>query len=129
MGEWYWIGLLVGVGAGFGVLFTGVLSTVRGGVVAAILLAAAAGVALGFALEDWDEALGGGLGGVAGVLGAAQVVRGALRLLVDVDRDHAEPRPLLAREVREQALHPPGGARLRREEEDEQRPSVSQDSS
>ena len=36
MGEWYWIGLLVGVGAGFGVLFTGVLSTVRGGVVAAL---------------------------------------------------------------------------------------------
>src|SRR5919198_630203 len=45
VGEWYWIGLLVGVGAGFGVLFTGVLSTVRGGVIAAILLAAAAGVA------------------------------------------------------------------------------------
>ena len=63
MGEWYWIGLLVGVGAGLGVLFTGVLSTVRGGVVAAIVLAAAAGVALGFALEDWDEALGGVLRG------------------------------------------------------------------
>jgi len=79
MGEWYWIGLLVGVGAGFGVLFTGALSTIRGGVVAAILLAAAAGTGLGFALENWDEALGGGLGGLAGALGSAQVVRGALR--------------------------------------------------
>src|SRR5205807_272219 len=78
MGEWYWIGLLVGVGAGFGVLFTGALSTIRGGVVAAILLAAAAGTGLGFALENWDEALGGGLGGLAGALGSAQVVRGAL---------------------------------------------------
>ena len=79
MGEWYWIGHLVGVGAGFGVLFTGALSTIRGGVVAAILLAAAAGTGLGFALENWDEALGGGLGGLAGALGSAQVVRGALR--------------------------------------------------
>ena len=79
MSEWYWIGLLVGVGAGFGVLFTGALSTIRGGVVAAILLAAAAGTGLGFALENWDEALGGGLGGLAGALGSAQVVRGALR--------------------------------------------------
>src|SRR2546429_6914388 len=79
MGEWYWIGLLVGIGAGFGVLFTGALSTIRGGVVAAILLAAAAGTGLGFALENWDEALGWGLGGLAGALGSAQVVRGALR--------------------------------------------------
>jgi hypothetical protein len=79
MGEWYWIGLLVGVGAGFGVLFTGALSTIRWGIVAAIVLAAAAGAGLGFALENWDEALGGGLGGLAGALGSAQVVRGALR--------------------------------------------------
>ena len=79
MGDWYWIGLAVGVGTGFGVLFTGVLSTIRAGVVAAIVLAAAAGAGLGFLIDNWDEALGGGLGGVAGVLGAAQVVRGALQ--------------------------------------------------
>jgi hypothetical protein len=79
MGDWYWIGLLAGVGAGFGVLFTGALSTLRGGIVAAIALGVAAGAGLGLVIDNWDEALGGGLGGLAGALGSAQVVRGALR--------------------------------------------------
>src|SRR2546421_7455638 len=78
MGEWYWIGLAVGVGAAFGLLFAGVFSTTRAGAVGAILLGAAAGVGVGFGLDDWDEALGGGLGGLGGALGSAQVVRGAL---------------------------------------------------
>ena len=78
MGEWYWIGLAVGIGAALGLLFTGALSTRRAGVLAAVVLGAAAGVGVGFALDNWDEALGGGLGGLAGALGSAQVVRGAL---------------------------------------------------
>jgi hypothetical protein len=79
MGDWYWIGLAVGIGAGCGLLFNGVLAALRAGVVAAVLLGVAAGVGIGFALDNWDEALGGGLGGLAGVVGSAQVVRGTLR--------------------------------------------------
>jgi hypothetical protein len=78
MGDWYWIGLAVGVGAALGLLFSGLLSSTRGGVAAAILLGAGAGLGVGFALDNWDEAVGGGLGGLAGALGSAQVVRGAL---------------------------------------------------
>jgi hypothetical protein len=79
MGDWYWIGLAVGIGVGCGLAFSGVLAARRAGLVAAVLLGAAAGVAVGFALDNWDEALGGGLGGLAGVVGSAQVVRGTLR--------------------------------------------------
>jgi hypothetical protein len=79
MGDWYWIGLVVGIGVGCGLAFSGALAAFRAGLVAAALLGAAAGVGIGFALDNWDEALGGGLGGLAGVLGSAQVVRGTLR--------------------------------------------------
>ena len=79
MGDWYWIGLTVGIGVGCGLAFSGALASVRAGLVAAVLLGAAAGVGIGFAIDNWDEALGGGLGGLAGVLGSAQVVRGTLR--------------------------------------------------
>lgn len=79
MGEWYWIGLCAGLGVSAGVLAAAALGWARAGLIAAIALGAAAGVLIGFALEDWDEALGGGLGGLAGGFGAATVVRGALR--------------------------------------------------
>ena len=79
MGDWYWIGLAVGIGVGCGLLFSGVLASIRAGLVAAVLLAAAAGVGIGFLLDNWDEALGGGLGGLAGSFGSVQVVRGTLR--------------------------------------------------
>jgi hypothetical protein len=79
MGEWYWIGLCAGVGVSCGVLAAALLGWARAGLLAAIALGAAAGVAIGFGLEDWDEALGGGLGGLAGGFGAGTIVRGALR--------------------------------------------------
>ena len=79
MGEWYWIGVAVGVGAGLGVLFAGALGGDRRWVVAALALGVAAGAAVGFAIDDWDEAVGGGVGGFAGALGAAQIVLGAIR--------------------------------------------------
>jgi hypothetical protein len=79
MGEWYWIGLCMGLGVSCGVLAAAFLGWARVGLLAAIVVGAGAGVALGFGLEDWDEALGGGLGGAAGGLGAATIVRGALR--------------------------------------------------
>src|ERR671933_141349 len=79
MGDWYWIGLAVGIGVGCGLAFSGLLAALRAGLVAAALVAVAAGVGIGFALDDWDEALGGGLGGLARALGSAQLVRGTLR--------------------------------------------------
>lgn len=79
MGAWYTIGLCVGIGAGAGVLLSGLLAASRVGVAAAVVLAAAAGVAVGLGFFDWEEALGGGLGGVLGALGAAGIVQGTLR--------------------------------------------------
>jgi hypothetical protein len=79
MGEWYWIGLCAGLGVACGVLAAAWLGWARIGLLAAIAVGAGAGVALGFGLDDWDEALGGGIGGLAGSFGAATIVRGALR--------------------------------------------------
>ncbi|MGZ4380334.1 MAG: hypothetical protein ACXVZ3_02775 [Gaiellaceae bacterium] len=79
MGAWYTIGLCVGVGIGTGVLLSGLLASWRIGVVVAVILAAAAGVGVGYAFFSWPEALGGGIGGVLGALGAAGIVRGTLR--------------------------------------------------
>jgi len=41
-------------------------------------LAVGVGVAIGFGLGQWDEAIGGGAGGALGALGAAQLVVGTL---------------------------------------------------
>jgi hypothetical protein len=78
VGDWYWIGVTVGLGVACGIALAGALGRARLGVLAAALLGAGAGLAIGFGFFDWDEATGGGLGGLAGALGVAQVVRGAL---------------------------------------------------
>src|SRR6059058_1892769 len=75
MGEWYTIGILVGLGVSFGIL---VAAFVPRFVIAA-LLAVAAGVLVGFLVFEWDEAIGGAVGGVLGALGATPIVAGALR--------------------------------------------------
>ena len=75
MGDWYTVGLGVGLGVALGVLAAGVLPRRY----VAPVLAAAAGVGIGFLIEDWNEAVGGLLGGLAGGLGATPVVAGALR--------------------------------------------------
>jgi hypothetical protein len=79
VGEWYWIGVAVGLGAGLGVLFAGVLGGDRRLLAAAIVLGAAAGFAIGLVVDDWDEAVGGAVGGLGGALGAGQLVLGTLR--------------------------------------------------
>ena len=68
MGDWYTIGLAAGVGAAIPL-----------GRAAAAVLAAAAGVLAGFAIDDWTEALGGGVAGLVGGVASAVVVAGALR--------------------------------------------------
>jgi hypothetical protein len=79
VGDWYTVGLGAGLGVAVGVLAAGVLAGRRGGWLVAMLAAAAVGVLLGFVVENWDEALGGGIGGLAGALGSGQIVSGALR--------------------------------------------------
>jgi hypothetical protein len=79
VGDWYWIGLTVGIGAGCGVFLSGLAGRARAGVAVAALLGAAAGAGIGFAIDGWEEAIGGAAGGIIGALAAAQLVRGALR--------------------------------------------------
>ena len=79
MWEWYRIGLAAGVGAAIGLLFAGVLGARRTWAFAAVAAAAAAGAAVGFEIDNWNEAVAGGLGGLLGGVGAAEVVRGTLR--------------------------------------------------
>ena len=79
MGEIWRIGIAVGFGVGLGVLFTALLATSRAGLLVAVVLAAAAGAGAGFLVDNWQEAIGGALGGPAGMAGSAQLVRGALQ--------------------------------------------------
>ncbi len=84
MGAWYWIGVCAGLGAGTGVLLTGIAGSTRTALLAAGALALAAGVGVGVAIDSWQpggwgDIVAGVLGGLAGALGAVQIVRGALR--------------------------------------------------
>jgi hypothetical protein len=79
VGSWYWIGVCAGLGVAAGVLLAAVFAGTRIALTAALVLAAGAGVAIGFALGQWDEAIGGGVGGVLGAIGSAQLVTGTMR--------------------------------------------------
>jgi hypothetical protein len=79
MGSWYWIGVCAGLGVAAGVLLAGVLAGTWTALTGALVLAAGAGVGLGFVLGEWEEAVGGGAGGALGAIGAAQLVAGTLR--------------------------------------------------
>jgi hypothetical protein len=77
MTDWYTVGLFAGLGVAFGIAVVGVLGGRRISLLAP-LLAAALGVALGIVLADVEEAVAGGVGGLLGAVGSAQLVRGAL---------------------------------------------------
>jgi hypothetical protein len=79
MGSWYWIGVCAGLGVSVGVLLAGLFAGTRIALTAVLVLAAGAGVAIGYALGQWDEAIGGAVGGMLGAVGAAQLVMGTLR--------------------------------------------------
>ena len=79
MGSWYWIGVSAGLGVAVGVFLAGLFAGTRIALTGALVLAAGVGVAIGYALGQWDEALGGGVGGVLGAIGAAQLVGGTMR--------------------------------------------------
>jgi hypothetical protein len=79
MGDWYTIGLALGLGIALGTLFAGLLSATPLGRGAAVVLGAAAGALAGTLVDDWTELVAGGAGGLLGAAGAAIVVAGALR--------------------------------------------------
>ena len=79
MGDWYTIGLALGLGTAIGVLFAGLLSATPLGRAAAVVLAGAAGALAGAMIEDWTEIAGGAIGGLVSAVAAAIVVAGALR--------------------------------------------------
>jgi len=75
VGDWYTVGILVGLGAALGIAAAAIL----GRVLAALAAAAVIAVAIGFALWQWDEAVGGLVGAACGSVGAAPLVAGTLR--------------------------------------------------
>ena len=75
MGDWYTIGILVGLGASIGVAATGVLRQA----IAGLAVAACAAIAIGLVFGQWDEAAGGAVGALCGAIGSAPLVRGTLR--------------------------------------------------
>jgi hypothetical protein len=79
VGDWYTIGLALGLGTSIGVLLAGLLSWTPLGRAAAIVLAGAGGAVAGFLIDDLGEIAGGLVGGVAGAAAAVMIVAGALR--------------------------------------------------
>jgi hypothetical protein len=79
MWEWYRIGVAAGIGAGVAVIAAAWLARTRPGALLAIQIGAAGGIAVGFALGDWKDALGGAIGGVLGGLGGVPLAAGTLR--------------------------------------------------
>jgi hypothetical protein len=77
MGDWYSIGVFVGLGVALGIAAAGAFGGRRLALVAPFL-AAAVGVALGVVFADAEEAAAAGVGGVLGAAGTLQLVRGAL---------------------------------------------------
>jgi hypothetical protein len=77
MTDWYTVGLFAGLGVAVGIAVVGVLGGRRIASIAP-LVAAVLGAALGLALADLEEAVAGGIGGMLGAFGAAQLVSGAL---------------------------------------------------
>ena len=81
MGAWYWIGVAAGLGAAAGVLLAGAL---RAAALSVAVVAAVAGAGLGYGIDEWQtggfgDVAAGAVGGLAAALGAATIVRGALR--------------------------------------------------
>jgi hypothetical protein len=75
MGGWYTIGVLVGLGAAFGVAAAAIVPRL----IVAAVAGAVVGALVGFAVFGWEEAVGGAVGGVLGAAGATPVVAGARR--------------------------------------------------
>jgi hypothetical protein len=75
MGDWYTIGILVGLGTAIGVASTGALRRVVPGAIVAVVISAV----IGFFVWHWGQAVGGAVGAICGSVGAAPLVSGTLR--------------------------------------------------
>src|SRR5947209_4402968 len=78
MWEWYRIGLAPGLGVGFGALLAALIAPRRALVAAVVLIAAAGGAGVGYAIGGWHESVAGGLGGALGAGVVALLVLGTL---------------------------------------------------
>jgi hypothetical protein len=79
VGDWYTIGLALGLGIALGTLFAGLLTATPLGRVTAVVLAGAAGALAGTVVDDWAELVAGAAGGVLAAAASTIVVAGALR--------------------------------------------------
>jgi hypothetical protein len=79
MGDWYEIGITVGIGLAAGIAFAGVLAGLRFGFATTLLGATVVGIVAGLFVKGWIGAGGGVIGGVIGAVSAAAIVRGANR--------------------------------------------------
>ena len=79
VGDWYTIGLCLGLGLGLSIAITGILGTNVLGIGAAAIVGAVLGGSIGLLIGDTAETIAGAIGGVLGALAAAAVVVGALR--------------------------------------------------
>jgi hypothetical protein len=79
MGSWYTVGVVLGLGVSVGVIVAAILGRTLLGAVAGGVAAVAVGVVFGLIADGTLPPIAGGLGGALGMLGASQVVRGALR--------------------------------------------------
>jgi len=79
VGNWYTLGLVLGLGLAIGVVVTGILGANVLGIGAAAVLGVGLGVAVGLLIGETDEAIACAVGAVLGSGAAAVAVRGALR--------------------------------------------------
>jgi hypothetical protein len=84
VGDWYTIGVALGVGVALGALAAGLFASSRYGAAASLGAAVVLGVVAGFITnrwigEDWVGPLAGLVGGVVGAVSSTVIVRGAMR--------------------------------------------------
>jgi hypothetical protein len=79
VGNWYTLGLAVGIGLAIGIATTAILGANVLNVTAAAVIGAGLGALFGVVIGETDEAIACAIGAVLGSVAAAVAVRGALR--------------------------------------------------
>ena len=79
VGDWYEIGITLGLGVAAGLLLAGLLAAWRYGLLTSVLGALAVGALAGLLVKGWIGLPGALVGGLIGAVSASFVARGALR--------------------------------------------------
>jgi hypothetical protein len=79
VGDWYEIGITVGLGVAAGLLLAGLLAGWRYGLLTSVVGALAVGVLAGLLVKGWIGLPGALVGGLIGAVSASVIARGALR--------------------------------------------------